>query len=376
MLNIVIDENIPFIEPYFSSFCKIKKLAGRAITPDDLKDCDALIIRSVTKVNEQLLSKAKSLKFVGTCTIGTDHVDQELLKDQNIKFFSAPGCNKDSVGEYVISTLFYLANRYNFKLKNKSLGVIGGGNTGSSVAKKAKALGMQVRVHDPFLEKKSEDIHAYTDLDRTIKSDIITFHVPLTYDEIYGTYHYIDDELLEYISDHQILINASRGDVWDNEALLKRMQKGSELRFALDVWEHEPNLIKEIIPYTQIATPHIAGYSLEGKLNGTSMIAQRLIESFDLDIKIQKPHEVLPKADVFEIAIDDNLNEDLIKKLVHLVYNVERDDWIFRNRYYDAESFDLMRKNYPVRREWSSLKVKTNKENSLVLKELGFSIDE
>ena len=163
------------------------------------------------------------------------------------------------------------------------------------------------------------------------------------------------------------------GDVWDNHALLARMESGSGLRFVLDVWEHEPDIIRELIPYAALTSPHIAGYSLEGKLNGTSMIAQRLIEKFGIDAELPEPSSVLPKAECFEVSVDGEISEQVIMKLIHLVYNVERDDGIFRNTYSDAASFDLMRKNYPVRREWSSLKVNSD---SQLLKKLGFRVNE
>ena len=373
MLKVVVDENIPFSDEYFSSFCNIVKLPGRTMKPEDLADADALVIRSVTRVNEALLSMASRLSFVGTCTIGTDHVDQKLLKERNIDFFSAPGCNKNSVGEYIISAMFVLARRRNFSLKGKTLGIIGAGNTGTSVMNKALALGMKVKLYDPFLERDGNDVREFSSFEETMKSDFITFHVPLTREGEYPTWHLLDEKVLNTVSDDQILLNASRGDVWDNHALLARMESGSGLRFVLDVWEHEPDIIRELIPYAALTSPHIAGYSLEGKLNGTSMIAQRLIEKFGIDAELPEPSSVLPKAEFVEVSVDGEISEQVIMKLIHLVYNVERDDGIFRNTYSDAASFDLMRKNYPVRREWSSLKVNSD---SQLLKKLGFRVNE
>lgn len=376
MIKVVVDENIPFADEYFSGGCSVVRVPGRTVSPEELADADALIIRSVTRVSDVLLCRADKLSFVGTCTIGTDHVDQKILADRGIKFFSAPGCNRNSVGEYIISAIFVLARRYCFDPAELSIGIIGAGNTGTSVMNKALALGMKVRLYDPYLDEAGTDPRIFSSFEEALSCDIVTFHVPLTRDGKYPTYHLLDKDVLDSVSDSQILLNASRGDVWDNRALLERMNRGSKLRFVLDVWEHEPKIIPGLIDYTELATPHIAGYSLEGKLNGTAMIARQLSECFGLDATLPDPRLVLPAADCREITVDGEITSGRLMKLIHLVYNVERDDGIFRCGYTDEKSFDRMRKNYPVRREWSSLKVKAADSQRNKLKKLGFDVDE
>lgn len=377
---IVVDENIPYVDEYFSPFGSIEKVSGRNVKPEQIKNADALIVRSVTNVNEKLLDKNSSIKFVGTCTIGKDHVDQNLLASKGIGFSSAPGCNKVSVGEYVTAALLKVSSQKNFCLNGKTIGIIGAGNTGSEVAKNASLLGMKVKLYDPFLEKKSNVLNKriYSTFDEVISSDIISFHVPLTKVSEYPTYHMLNKEVLSSINDKQILINASRGAVWDNNAILERKQKGSKLTLIMDVWENEPNVLIDLIPYTFISTPHIAGYSLEGKANGTSIIANNLKDYFNLSFTLPKVSDLLQQAPITNLTLEPNLQlndpiifESVINKLVNLVYDINKDSINFRFNYSDSNSFDYMRKNYPVRREWSSLLVNNGNQ---IIEKLGFRI--
>ncbi len=364
-MNIVLDENIPFAQEYFGQLGSLKFLPGRKITPNDLIDVDALVVRSVTKVNENLLSKASRLKYVGTCTIGTDHVDQTILQNRSISFASAPGCNKVSVGEFVIASLI----SKDVEINNKTFAVIGAGNTGTSSGKLASALGAKVVYYDPFKEDSSLDLN-FVSYEEALKCDIVTFHVPLTVDGQFPTLRMLDEPQINLLTDDQVFINASRGNVWNNSALLKKKRNGSKLKLFMDVWENEPVVLTDLIPYVEITTPHIAGYSAEGKLNGTSMIAKNLASCFNLSFKA--PGELLPSLP--QVASENESLKDLILK----VYDPLRDDEIFRHQYKDAESFDLMRKNYPGRREWSALRVKCSDLNSnkaQLLKNLGFLVE-
>ena len=374
-MKIVVDENIPFAENYFGSLGEVIRVPGRNIPENALKSADALIIRSVTKVNEELVDSAPRLKYVGTCTIGTDHVDADLLSDRNIMFQSAPGCNRISVGQYVISSLFLLARKKNFCLKGKSIGIVGGGNTGSSVAFYAGLLGMKVRVYDPFLAVTDhEPGKNYVSWREALDSDIVTFHVPLTKDGAYPTWHMFSDDEITDLKPGTVLVNASRGDVWNNDALLARMEKYGDLELIMDVWEHEPRVKIPLIGYTFLSTPHIAGYSAEGKLRGTSMIASGFCSFFGIEQKLPEESELLSVSDSYFIP-SGNDPEKAWCEMALEVYNPERDSIIFRKQYSDPASFDLMRKNYPGRREWSSKRFSVrDPELRALLSQVGFGL--
>lgn len=372
-MKIVVDENIPFADEYFGDLGEVIRVPGRNIPEDALKSADALIIRSVTRVNEELVDSAPSLKYVGTCTIGTDHVDEDLLSDRKIMFQSAPGCNRISVGQYVISSLLLLARKKSFCLKGKSIGIVGGGNTGSSVAFYAELLGMNVRICDPFLAATDfSSGKKYVSWSDVLDSDIVTFHVPLTKDGAYPTWHMFSDDGISAVKPGTVLINASRGDVWNNDALLARMERSGDLELIMDVWEHEPKVNVPLIGHTFLSTPHIAGYSAEGKLRGTSMIASGFCSYFGIDRKLPEERELLSVSDSDFISSADD-PEKVWGEMALEVYNPERDSMTFRKQYSDPASFDLMRKNYPGRREWSSKRFRTvDPEVTSLLSRAGF----
>lgn len=372
-MKIVVDENMPLVHQLFSSFGDIVALPGRQMTAADIQDADVLLVRSVTSVNAALLAQARQLKFIGTATIGTDHIDQTYLAERNIPFFSAPGCNKISVGEFVISALLILAEQRQITLSGLSLGIIGAGNTGSAVAERAAALGLQVRLYDPF-KQASGDPREFCSYDSVLACDVISFHVPMTQCGPYPTFHMLDAVRIRALSSAQLLVNASRGAVWDNQAMLARQQSTDPLTLIMDVWEHEPDVLMPLVPHTHLATPHIAGYSLEGKYRGTYMLYQAFCQVFGYSCSTEL-RSLLPAPDISEVTIHGPLTEAKIRKLVHLVYDVRRDDARFRQLIGPAGAFDLMRKQYPERREWSSLTVHADTaDTSSQLSQLGFTV--
>lgn len=372
-MKIVVDENMPLVRQLFASFGDIVALPGRQMTAADIQDADVLLVRSVTSVNAALLAQAHQLKFIGTATIGTDHVDQSYVAERGIPFFSAPGCNKISVGEFVISALLILAERRQITLAGLSLGIIGAGNTGTAVAERAAALGMQVRLHDPF-KQMAGDPREFCSYETALACDVISFHVPMTKSGPHPTFHMLDAARINALSSSQLIVNASRGAVWDNQAMLARQQSADPLTLIMDVWEHEPDVLLPLVPHTQLATPHIAGYSLEGKYRGTYMLYQAFCQVFGYPCSLEL-HNLLPESDISEVTIHGSLTEARIRKLVHLVYDVRRDDARFRQRIGPAGAFDLMRKQYPERREWSSLTVRTDDaDSSRLLSQLGFTV--
>ena len=355
-MKIVVDENMPHAVELFAEFGDVVALPGRQMQANDLQDADVLLVRSVTRVNADLLATSPKLAFVGTATIGTDHVDKALLASRNIPFYSAPGCNKYSVGDYVLSALLVLAERYELDLAAMTLAVIGAGNTGECVAGKAQALGMRVLRCDPPKARNAPDAD-FVDYQTALGADIVSFHVPITRDGPDATYHLLDAGQIAARPAGQILINASRGEVWDNRALLARQLSDKPLRLVMDVWENEPEPLAELVPHTEIATPHIAGYSLEGKARGTWMLYEALCHQLGREPR-QDLRTLLPVADVQAVVPGRAPDQALIKQLVHLIYDVRRDDARFRARLGIPGSFDEQRKHYPERRELSSLQIK------------------
>ncbi|MEH8216154.1 4-phosphoerythronate dehydrogenase [Aeromonas veronii] len=370
-MKIVVDENMPHAVELFAEFGEVIPLPGRQMQARDLLDADVLLVRSVTRVNGDLLATSPKLGFVGTATIGTDHVDKALLASRNIPFFSAPGCNKYSVGDYVLSALLVLAERYELDLSAMTLAVIGAGNTGECVAGKAQALGMRVLRCDPP-KARENPAAGFVDYQAALGADIVSFHVPITREGVDATYHLLDAEQIAARPAGQILINASRGEVWDNRALLVRQLGDTPLRLVMDVWENEPEPLAALVPHTEIATPHIAGYSLEGKARGTWMLYQALCQQLGRQPR-QDLSQLLPAPDVQAVVPGRTPDQALIKQLVHLVYDVRRDDARFRARLSLPGSFDEQRKHYPERRELSSLQVEGAFADQ-ALGELGFAL--
>lgn len=358
-MKIICDENISFAEAAFKQFGTVELLHGRKINNAALKNTDALIVRSITQVDEALLDNT-NVKFVGTATIGTDHVDINYLNKKNIKFADAAGCNSDAVAEYFFTALFRILVQKDISLKNKSIGVIGVGNIGSRVVKLAKAVGLEIIMNDPPLQRKTSSKN-YTSLEEALQADIITFHVPLTLAGKDKTIHLLDEKKIKSMKDGSILINASRGPVVDNTALSSLIDK-KKLNVVLDVWEHEPQVDINLLNQTLIATPHIAGYSLEGKVNGTYLIYKNFC-SFLGETPTWHPTLAIPEDSV--IAAKENHSiEQALDLIFSKVYSIHRDDKKMRylNELDERKRqsyFDLMRKEYPYRREFNNYSLKS-----------------
>ena len=375
-MKILVDSAMPNALEVFSPYGEVVLKPGRDIVREDLKDIDALMIRSVTKVDEKLLAGASKLKFVGTATAGCDHVDEGLLKQLKIGFASAPGANKESVGDYILSVLLVFAQRYDLKLDGMSIGVVGCGNTGSEVIKKAEALNMRVVKRDPPLFDTGQKEYGAS-LEDCLSCDFTTFHVPLIEDGKYKTYHLIDETALQTKIGKGFLINASRGAVLDNKALLALFEKGEKLRVWLDVFEGEPDIsYKKLIPFLEGSTAHIAGYSYESKRRAAYMLAVSMCKYLNIPLKSSF---IVPPPEFSELDIGriDTLDRDLISRLVFSIYDVRRDSFLFKNRCIDGKSFDALRKNYRERRELSSLTLcNVPIEYRETLKGLGFSLND
>ncbi len=375
VMKILIDENMPYAEELFSQLGDVVLKPGRTLTADDLIDVDALMIRSVTKVNAELISKANKLKFVGTATAGMDHVDQSLLNERGIYFTAAPGCNKVGVAEYVFSVLMVLAQQHGFSIFDKTVGIVGAGQVGTYLSECLSGMGIKVLLNDPPKQAQG-DTRAFTPLDELLtQSDVITLHTPITRDGEWPTYHLIDETVLNNLTGEQILINAARGPIVDNAALKARLQKQDGFTAALDVFEFEPEVDMELLPLLAFATPHVAGYGLEGKARGTTMIFNRYCEYIDAS-EWANPAALLPIAPVPKVSLERAWDEATLLNLTQLVYDVRKDDAQFRREISQPGAFDLMRKNYWDRREYSAVTLVGDTMSNLApLEKLGFRIE-
>ena len=370
-MNIYIDENIPYAKDFFAEYGNVHFFSGREVNAQQLINADVLLVRSITQVNEQLLTLNKQLKFVGTATIGTDHVDQTYLKNRGIVFSSAPGCNKISVAEYILSSLLVLAEKQQFSLTSKKVAIVGAGNTGTAVYQRLNALGVNCLLYDPPLQLAG-DKRQFCTFEQVLDADIISLHVPKVVQGEFPTVHMFDQKVLSQLTNKHILLNAARGDLIDNDALLTLAEQQKAPTLVLDVWENEPHINPLLLPYVEIATPHIAGYSLDGRVRGTEMLYQAFCDFFQLEIKHSAAHFVR-RADINSIEISKKVDPLLMKSLMHLIFDVRRDDALFREMIEHVDGFDTMRKTYQERRELSTLTVKSSIEQNTLLQLLGFS---
>jgi len=358
-MKIVADENIPLVHEVFDELGQVETFAGRSISAEQVKDADVLLVRSVTQVNESLL-RGSSVKFVGTCTIGTDHIDMAYLEQQGIGFSAAPGCNANAVVDYVISTLVVLSQGgkagQGFDLFSRCVGIVGVGNVGRRLRQRLQAMGIRCVCTDP-LHENGQEVQGLVHLEQLLaEADIISLHVPLTFNGEHPTHHLLNATNLAHLKQNTILINTARGPVIDNEALKGVLAKRPDMTAVLDVWEYEPEVDVELLSRVALATPHIAGYSLDGKIRGTQKIYQALCQTFNLP-ETMDVMSLAPAA--MPVELIENKSENLDKAALDAVldcYDIRRDDQDFRqvmtaensNR---AASFDVLRKNYPVRRE-------------------------
>ncbi|MBF0431569.1 MAG: 4-phosphoerythronate dehydrogenase [Fibrobacteria bacterium] len=376
-MKILVDENIPSGVELFAPYGDVEAFPGRALSHEKVKEADALIIRSITKINRDLLHDTP-VRFVGTATIGTDHVDQDYLKDANITFASAPGCNSNSVGEFVVSALLELRRKKIFDYKGKTLGIIGFGNVGKNVDKKAQILGMNVLRNDPPLEEESPGKYSLVSLETICReSDIITIHVPLTKDGKYPTFQMINAVMLKECKNGVVFFNSCRGNVICEDDLLDARQSGKISAMLLDVFPGEPAIDRKLVDSCTIATPHIAGYSVEGKGNGSLQVLKAFCSCFQLDLRIDvdKP---FPEEPLIQLPADPD--EALYSAVTH-GYPILKDDKNLRDSL-DADDpgiqFDTLRKSYWKRFEFPNYQIenpeKVPENTREQLRALGFRL--
>lgn len=377
-MRIVADENIPFAVEALSHLGDVHTVAGRAITRETVADADMLIVRSITKVNAALL-EGTPVKFVGTCTIGEDHIDKAWLAAQSIGFSSAPGCNANSVAEYIVAALLELSIRHTLPLEGRSLGIVGVGNVGSKVARKAEALGLRCVLHDPPLADATGD-PKYRPLDEVLACDLLTLHVPLEAGGPYPTHHLVNDNFLDRMNPKALLLNTSRGAVADGAALIRRLESGRLRGCVLDVWENEPAIDPVLLELVDVGTPHIAGYSYDGKVNGTRQILDAARAFFERG-PAWDPAPLLPEPEVPVLTVYPD-EPDALHLAVRAVYDIMQDDADLRGtlaRPADERgaAFDRLRKTYRQRREFFNTRVEWSQPDAYLaarLAGIGFGV--
>lgn len=372
MIKIIADHQIPFLKGALEPFAEMVYAPGNAINKAMLRDTDALLIRTRTLCNKALLDNT-NVKYIATATIGFDHIDTDYCRAQNIQWSNAPGCNSGSVMQYMASVLVRLSIQYNFHFSDKTIGIIGYGNVGSKVAKLASALGFKVLINDPPLHRtgKLKDHVPLEQLKKT--ADIITLHVPLNKEGIDKTLFMVDHAFLASLKSSAILINTSRGNIVDNQQLKAALQNKHIGGAVLDVWENEPQLDKELLDLVAFATPHIAGYSVDGKANGTAMSVQALSDFFGFGLTNWRPNNI-PKPTP-SVLINDGLEkteQELFSEIILSTYDILEDDKRLRN---SVETFEKQRGAYPYRYEFYNYTIQLNsnlKKIEKQIRQLGF----
>ncbi|MEE9431755.1 MAG: 4-phosphoerythronate dehydrogenase PdxB [Melioribacteraceae bacterium] len=384
-IKIIADDKIPFLKDVLEPYAEVEYFPGSEISNEKILDADALIIRTRTNCDAKLLS-GTNVKIIATATIGVDHIDGEYCNQNNIKWLNAPGCNSTSVMQYITSILLTLAEKNKFELSTKTIGIIGVGNVGSKIERVAKILGMKILLNDPPRERK-EGSQKFYNLEKIItESDIITFHTPLNREGIDKTFHLADEQFFAKFKKKPIIINSSRGEVVKTSALKDAIRKGSISNVALDVWEDEPKIDLELLDMVDLATPHIAGYSTDGKVNGTTVCVNEINDFFNLGLKanpakktsgqVWYPESIPIAKNGNEIVIDCNnkTEQEVIAEAVNTTYSITDDDKILRN---SPETFEKQRGDYRIRREFDNYSLKLKNCNSVVenkLSKLGFKI--
>ena len=359
-MKIVADRYIPFIKPFFKSLGQLILLDTGDIVRSNLLEADILLTRTVTTIDKELL-EGTPVKLVASASSGYDHIDVDYLHANDIDFAHAPGCNARSVAEYVLSSIFVIAEACNFKLTDKQVGIIGCGNVGSIVLSILEELGMNCLVYDPPRQENDND-HDYCTLEEIQSVDIVTLHVPLVTNGSHQTVGLIDKNFLSSLKSDVVLINSSRGGVIDEAALVDFIGSNPDSTIVLDVWKNEPDISLELLQKTTISTPHIAGYSLEGKLNGTSTIFKRVCEIFAKSYnEMDLPN--LKEFEVNQIKINNECSDmDAIQMAVLASYDVRTDSAALRqinevNVSKRSSYFSDLRTNYPLRREFNAMNI-------------------
>jgi len=378
-VKIVADQNIPCVAEAFADLGEVQLMPGREMKARDLRDCQCLISRTVTRIDAALLEDS-AVEFVGTATIGMDHIDLDYLQRAGIGYSNAAGCNAEAAAEYVLSGLFEMSRQRDFDPLQLKAGIIGFGNVGSRLFAKLDTLGIDCLLCDPPLAASGESQQNFTNLDTILREcNFISLHVPLTRAGEHPTFHLLDAERLRTLADGCVLINAARGEVVDNRALLDLLGERGDLRIFLDTWENEPLVSRELLQRVDLATPHIAGYSVEGRLRGTQMVLDAACAHFKRASSWHMSRQLPPTRTIDCDAPASSVGfwQDLFRR--HCDIRRDHDAFVGGHDLDDdafAVHFDGLRRVYPDRLEYPrfSLGIDTDTQLTDQLARLGFQL--
>ncbi|MEH6627881.1 MAG: 4-phosphoerythronate dehydrogenase PdxB [Motiliproteus sp.] len=384
-MRIVADENIPLVDEFFADLGEVVRVPGRNMRPEIVKDANLLLVRSVTEVNQALL-KGSAVEYVASATIGTDHIDLDYLRENHIGFANAPGCNADSVVDYVLSALLNLSAETGIAVEQRSIGIIGVGNVGSRLQERLQIMGCEVLLNDPP-RAEHESANEYYSLDQLLQQcDTFCLHTPLTKAGAYPSYHLFGEARLAQLKSGSWLLNAGRGGAIDNQALSHLLDQRDDVKVVLDVWEAEPNIDTRLAQQVVWGTPHIAGYSMEGRSRGTEMIYQSVCDYLKRPAP-QSLSGLLPEPSVSSLVLSAQA-DDVALRMANLVYDLREDHQRLQQMIKTSQmpgsdkilgqGFDQLRKTYPPRREFSSLTIaglEADSRSAGQLKAMGFKVE-
>lgn len=368
-MKIIADKNIPYLKGIAELYGEVTYLDGSAFTNETIKDADTLIVRTVTHFDQNIL-EGTAVKQICSATIGYDHIDTAYCDSHGIAWTNAPGCNSGSVQQYIVSVLITMSRKKGFNLKDKTIGVVGVGNVGKKVAKACEVLGMKVLLNDPPRQAKEGDEDFVSLQTITEEADIITFHTPLTKAGEYKTDHLADADFFSSLKRKPIIINSARGGIIDTNAIKTALNKGEISGAVIDCWENEPNIDIEYLHMVDVATPHIAGYSADGKANATRMSLVAIADFYGLSKEpislVKEPEPANPFIDMYKYGDSDNRIYDVILE----TYDPTGD---YSRLINDPASFKKLRNEYPLRREYFAYSVvNATNEEAVILNKLGF----
>lgn len=371
-MKIVADDKIPFLRGVFEKYdIDVVYKKGSAITNIDLADADALIVRTRTKCDRELLHDTP-VRVVCSATIGRDHVNVSELAAMGIKFFNAPGCNAASVEQYIVCALLHLAQKYDFALTGMTVGIIGVGHVGNRVREACAKMGMRLLLNDPPRAEREGQV-GFVELDELLeKSDFVTVHVPLND----STYHLADGEFFSRMKKSAFFINSSRGSVCDNKVLKDVLQHKFIAGAILDVWENEPDIDRELLSMLELGTMHIAGYSADGKANGTSQSVRNVARVLNIRELLDFEVSGLPDGNVEPLAVNAETPQEALACAAKAAYDIVKDS---RGLHEHPEDFEKLRGDYYCRREfkgWTVSACGIDNEMIGLLKKMNFKIEE
>ena len=373
-MKVIIDDKIPYINNILEPFFEVKYISGALTTAEVVKDANALVTRTRTICSREVLQGSK-VRLIATATIGFDHIDTGYCKQAGIEWVNAPGCNAESVNQYIASALFSWSRRSDFRLRGKTIGIVGVGQVGSRIARTCEILGMKVLLNDPPRERE-EGPAQFVSL-QTIReqSDIISFHVPLNMEGIDNTYHMVGAGFLEGLGRKPMLINTCRGEVFETAAVYNAHRAGDLAGLVIDCWENEPDVDMNLMELADFATPHIAGYSKDGKANGTTASVRAISRFFGLGMDDWQPDNVeIPGSPIIQLD-GEGLDEDqILAKAILASYEIADDDRTLRD---NPELFEQLRGDYPVRREFDFYSIQASNIRPDILEKLerlGFNL--